>query len=299
MSSKAFIRKWRVTVGDFSTDQLRVNFRIVRTLGKEPNTCDLKIYNLSEASRARVQPTKFAATDSLELQFAKLESGGKFPCIVEAGYAGQTVGDATIFSGDTRTVDHVRERADWITHVQCGDGEKAYQFANLNKAFSNTDFGKIVEEVATSLTPNLGNLKDMIAKVKSSGKTPELSRGFVAHGKVSATLAELLKSSGLEYSIQNGELLVVEPGQAKAGQAIKLTPTTGLVGSPDHTPPEQKGKPATLKCKSLLNPQITPACTVRVESEGVSGDFVVQKVEHMGDSHSGDWSTSIEAWAKK
>ena len=296
----SFKRKWKVTVGNMATDSLRVAFRITKTLSKEPNTCDLKIWNLSETSRARVSPNDFSEKNSLELQFAKLEAKGKFPCIVEAGYEGQTVGDATIFSGDTRTVDHIRDRADWITHVQCGDGEKAYQFNHLNKAFSNTDFGKIVEEVGKSLTPNIGNLKDMIAKYKSEGgKMPDLTRGFVANGRASDTLASLLKSIGKDFSIQDGALLVVDPGTAAHSQVFRLSPSTGLIGSPDHTPPEKQGKPATLKCKCLLNSQIVPASTVRIDSEGIKGDFVVQKLDHIGDSHGSEWVTVIEAWAKK
>jgi hypothetical protein len=280
VANKSFKRKWRVQVGDLSTEALRVKFKITKTLGKEPNSCDLMIWNLAEASRAKLK-------------------GSGLACIVEAGYEGATSGNATIFSGDTRTIDHPRDHADWITHVQCGDGEKAYQFAHVNKSFTNASFTSIVQEVAKTLSPNLGNLNEALNAIRNKGgKIPDFTKGFVAHGRASDTLATLLKSVGLDYSIHQGALLVVEPGQPAAQSVFKLSPETGLIGSPDHTPPDQKNKPATLKCRCLLNPQLLPAGIVRIESAGVKGDFVIQKLEHVGDSHGADWLTVIEAWAK-
>lgn len=278
MANESFSRVWKASVGSLSTDSLRVRFKVTKTLGKEPNSCDLTIYNLAEASRSKLTGAGLAVT-------------------LEAGYKGQTSGDAVIFSGDARTVDHLRPHADWETHVQCGDGEKAYQFAFVNKSFTNTSFTDIVNEVAKSLSVNVGNLKTALDNVRKSGKLPDFTKGFVAHGRASDTLSALLKSVGLNFSIHQGALLVTKPGEPADTNAFKLTPETGLIGSPDHTPPDQKGKPATLKCKCLLNPQIRPASTVRIESAGIRGDFVVQKLEHMGDSHGSDWVTVIEAWA--
>jgi hypothetical protein len=266
-------------VGSLSTDALRIQFRVTKTLGKEPNSLDLVIWNLARASRDKL-------------------TGERLPVTLEAGYEGQTAGTAKIFSGDARTIDHLRDHADWKTHVQCGDGERAYQFATINKSFSAAaSFQDVVKGVAKGLSVNLGNLESAL---KSAPKLiNSFTKGFVANGRASDVLASLLKSAGLEYSIHQGALLVVEPGKAATSDVFKLSPSTGLVGSPDHTPPDQKGKPATLKCKCLLNPQITPASTVRIESEGVNGDFVVQKLDHVGDSHGQDWTTVIEAWAKK
>ena len=46
-----FLRKWRAQIGEFSTDQLRIQFKVSKTLEKEPNTCELRITNLAAESR--------------------------------------------------------------------------------------------------------------------------------------------------------------------------------------------------------------------------------------------------------
>jgi len=275
--SKSFKRKWKVQVGSLSTDALRIQFKVTKTLGKEPNSLDLFIWNLADASRSKL-------------------TGPRLPVTLEAGYAGQTENVATIFSGDARTIDHLRDHADWKTHVQCGDGEKVYQFQHINKSFNAAaKFKDVCKEVAKSLSVNLGNLEQAIQNAPKL--IDNFTKGFVANGRASDVLATLLKSIGLEYSIHQGQLLVVQPGKAASNQTFKLSPTTGLIGSPDHTPPDQKGKPATLKCKCLLNPQLIPASIIQIDAAGVRGDFVIQKLEHQGDSHGQDWVTSIEAWA--
>lgn len=276
--SKTFKRKWKASVGSLSTDALRVQFKVTKTLGKEPNSLDLYVWNFAEASRSKL-------------------TGSRLPVTLEAGYEGQTSSVATIFSGDARTIDHIRDHADWKTHVQCGDGEKVYQFQHINKSFNAAaKFKDVVKEVAKNLSVNLGNLEQALQNAPKV--IDNFTKGFVANGRASDVLSGLLKSAGLEYSIHQGQLLVVEPGKAASTQVFRLSPTTGLVGSPDHTPPDQKGKPATLKCRCLLNPQIIPAGIIQIDSAGVKGDFVVQKLDHQGDSHGADWTTVIEAWAK-
>lgn len=275
----SFLRKWKVQVGELSTTDLRVQFRVTKTLTKEPNTCDLRIHNFSKASRGKL-------------------TGANLPVVLEAGYQGQTGQSSVIFSGQARSVDDLRERADWVTHVQCGDGEKAYQFARVNKSFgAGKTFNDVVEDVAKTLSANIGNLKDALKK--DLGNFTDFKNGFTAFGRSSDVLAGLLKSKGFNFSIQQGALLVTKPGEPTNGTAIRLTPQTGLIGSPDHTPPDSEGKPATLKCKCLLNAQLIPAGLIRVASARVNGDFVIQKVEHSGDTHGQEWVTTIEAWAKK
>lgn len=276
--SASYHRKWKVQIGQLATDALRVQFKVTKTLGKEPNTLDLYVWNLAEASRKKL-------------------TAPRLPVTLEAGYLGQTAGSAIIFSGDARTIDDVRDHADWKTHVQCGDGEKAYQFSHINKAFASTfSFTSVCQEVAKSLGVNLGNLTQAL---QSAPKLiSNFTKGFVANGRASDVLSTLLKSAGLEYSIHQGSLLVVAPGKPASNTVFTLTPATGLIGSPDHTPPDQKNKPATLKCKCLLNPQLTLASIVHIESARVKGDFVIQKLDHIGDSHGADWITVIEAWAK-
>jgi hypothetical protein len=276
MGDTLFKRQWRVSVGDLATEQLRIVFKVTKTLEKEPNTLNLKITNLSEASRGKLK-------------------GAGVPVIVEAGYEGSR---AVIFSGDSRTIDHAREGADWQTVVQCGDGEKAFQYNHVNQKFApGSQLTDVLQAVGGKLAKNIGNLKDAFAGKKLPFK--EFTHGFVGFGRASDVFDKLVKSSGMSWSIQQGALQIVEPGKGLEAKAVLLNADRGLIGSPVHAPPDKKGKPSVLKCKCLLNPQIAPGRVITLDTKAIKGEFICQKVDHQGDSHGNDWFTSIEALARK
>jgi hypothetical protein len=276
-----FKRIWKVRIGELETEDLRIDFRVTQTLGKEPNTCDLKVTNLSEASRGKLK-------------------GARLPVVLQAGYKGQIENQSILFSGDTRTIDHIREKADWTTHVQCGDGERAYQYDRLSRSFgNNTPVVDVIKYAADGLSVNRGNLDEMLAQYPPV--LPTFYFGYVAFGRAGDILSDLLSSCGLKHSVHNGALLVTSKvqGQGTVTTQVVLTPSTGLLGSPEHTPPDNKGKPGTLKFKCLLNARLRPSTLVRISSANIDdGVFVLQKVEHQGDSHGSDWVTSCEALKK-
>jgi hypothetical protein len=73
-----------------------------------------------------------------------------------------------------------------------------------------------------------------------------------------------------------------------------LSPTTGLLGSPEWSTPNKEGKPPTLKVTSLLLPQILPGRRVQLDARAAKGVFKVQQLNHQGDTHEGDWRTEME-----
>lgn len=272
--ARLFGRVCSVIVDGVKVDGLRCVFRVSKSLTKDPNTLDLKIYNLSERTRAG------------------MKSKGA-PVIVSAGYAENA---GVIFSGDTRTIDHGRDGADWVTHVQCGDGERAYQFARFTESFApGTAVTDVIMAAAKKTGLNLGNL---VATMNTGDRgLSHFKHGYAAHGRACAELDKLLASVGLTWSIQDGAIQVLKGGAPAQGFATLLSPETGMIGSPDHGTPDKKGKPSVLKVKTLLQPQIRCGGRVEVRSSGVKGQFRVEKVEHTGDTDGGDWYTSIEAKA--
>lgn len=287
-----FLRKWRAQIGEFSTDQLRIQFKVSKTLEKEPNTCELRITNLAAESRGKLK-------------------GAGLAVIVEAGYAG---GLGVIFSGDSRTVDHANEKGDWLTLAQCGDGEQAYLYARCNESFApGARVADVIRNVADKMSLNKGNLEDALALPLL---VESFSHGYTAFGKASEVFSKLMTTAGLAWSIQQGQILITaDPRrsvwrkgtafyeQAKnlgsPGTAYSLSAATGLVGSPVHAPPDKKKKGSFIKVKSLLNPQLAPGRVVTLDSRFVKGEFVIQKLDHEGDSHGRDWFTTFEAVARK
>lgn len=272
--AQLFRRVCSVTVDTLKVDGLRICFSIKKTLTKEPNTLDLKIYNLSKSTRSAMK-----------------KAGAKIT--VTAGYQNEF---GMIFAGDARTVDHTHDQAEWVTHIQCGDGELAYRFARCSGSFaSGTSIKDVIRHAVKSLGVNSGNLEDALQSAKFRANLSQFIHGYTAHGKASGELDKLLRSAGLTWSIQNGALQVLQGTAPAKGAAILLSPSTGLIGSPDHGTPEKIGLPPVLKVKSLLRPAARCGGVIEIHSEDVNGQFRVNQLEHTGDSANGDWFTNFEA----
>ncbi len=270
--SQLFVRDWAVSIGTLAVNKLRVQFHVTKSLAKEPNKLDLIVTNLSEKSRAQM-------------------TAKGMPVILEAGYVGSR---SVIFAGDSRICDHKHDNADWATKIQCGDGETLYQFARINQSFSaGTDTAQVIRACATQMRVNPGNLEATLSHLAPM----PLDHGFAAFGNAGQVFDRLIRSVGLTWSIQQGALQIAEPDKSVLQEIVVLNASTGLLGSPEHSPPNKEKKHTTLVCKSLLNPRIRPGVVLRLDSLEVKGDFVPQKVEHIGDSHGEQWATHVEAIA--
>lgn len=257
--------------GAIEVTGLRMQFKIEKTLTKTPNTCEVLITNLSEKSRAGMQA-----------------KGSRI--IVSAGYPST---QAQIFSGDARLIEHVHVGPDWITKIQCGDGERAYQFARVNTSFAGgTRVVDVLKAAARSMFVDPGNLNE-----KAAALTQQFVNGYAMQGKASREFDKVLAPTGLEWSIQDGRMQLLAPGEANKDVVVEISPTSGLIGSPEHGTPEKKGGPAVLKVKSLLQPSAKPGGRVRVVSAEHNGIFRVLKVSHNGDTAGGEWYTTYEVHA--
>lgn len=273
-------RSWLVSVDTLQTDELRVVFHVTKTLEKEPNTITLQVYNLSAASRQKM----FAVG---------------MPVVLEAGYKNPDLGTntrAVIFSGASRTCDHTHESADWETKILCGDGERLFQTTRVASGFPpGSQLSQVIRSVASQLKINIGNLNEALDD--GGLPFPKFEHGFSINGSAVDAFDSLMKTAGYNWSVQQGALQIIKKGDQLVQPAVVLSKDTGLIGSPEHTPPHKSKKPSFLTAKSLLNPAIRPGCTVRMDSIQVKGDFIVHKVVHSGDSHGNDWTSHFEALA--
>jgi hypothetical protein len=247
---------------------LRCEFKIKKGKKQEPNTMELKVTNLSREHRAAIQ-----------------QKG--LPVILAAGYAEDF---GIIFSGDARTVDSVHEGADWNTLIQCGDGERAFRFARLNKSYAaGTPVATVALDLVSAMGLNAGN-----AAQKLSGISKQYVSGYVVTGQCSAELAKVLRPLGLGYSIQDGAVQILAEGEGFVQSIPLLSPDTGLIGSPEHGAPATRGQPTYLKVKSLLRPAFKPGGHVQIRSEGTNGQFLIHSVTHTGDTAGGAWYSELE-----
>lgn len=277
MSDLLFGRVARLQVDTLLITDLRITFNVELTSTEDPNKCKVTVTNLSADTRA---------------QLSKLPSAH---VVLEAGYTDTL---ARLFSGDVRRptgIQHEKSGPDWVTTIECGDGEEAYRAARFTGSFApGTPVADVARAIAKSFNIPTGNLDDAMAAGNFRQGIQTFSGGYSARGRASTQFRELMDSLGLESSIQDGKLQVLKPTETLKGKAVLLSKDTGMVGSPSYDSGEGKKKVTTLKVKSLLQPAIRPGVQLRVESEQVKGAFKVQTVVHAGDTHGGEWTSECK-----
>jgi hypothetical protein len=276
---------------------IRIQFTATKNLATAPNTLDLRITNLAEGTRRQ-----------LKERDAQVQ--------LEAGYTDDwtTTADGrrvlpTLFLGNARTIDHVREGPDWVTHIQCGDGEVTSAFAQLSWTWGA---GQTVADVARKLAETLKDfagdvdVSSFLAQLKIPAGTQGAVEGadrILQHGKSIAGNA-MFELQALfpkhQVSIQTGELRVlraptggVQPG-VSSSSVILLSPETGLIGSPEHGTPDHSGLPTVLKARSLLIARAHPGDQVALRSAQFDGTYQAMKVTHVGDSAGPIWQSDYE-----
>jgi len=264
ISTKTSSRQW--TSGQ--KNELDLTFSAEKTAGSEPNRCDISVWNLSEDSRRLVSDE--GATVRLS-----------------AGYVGT---EALVFVGDVDDVQTSRDGADVLSRISCSDGGLAIRSTVVN---ISTKKDTPVSDLVDQLVGQLGLPKGPIAVVSGA-----LKRGLAVLGPVQKALDELCSSNGLRWSVQDGAVQV-HPVTGTPDAVVVLSQDTGLVGIPERlVQRDQKGgvERRGVKCRSLLQPGLNPGRRIRVKSEWVSGDFVVERVGHSGSTVGGEWYTDVEAY---
>ncbi len=250
---------------------LRIEFHINKTLTAKPNTANIKIYNLAENTRSELFAT-----------------GARV--ILEAGYPDNL---GQIFVGDARTIDSQRHGPDWITEIQCGDGEAAVDNRIAESMAPGIKILDVFQKVADKVVPGT-TLVSADARAAMSGS---YTGGYTAYGYAAGELDRVIKASNLEWSIQDNRIQVTTKGgtyPSDQESVIVVSPDSGMIESPWYGSHEHSGKPPVLKVKSLLQPEITPGGRVSIESAKHHGVHRVLKVTHTGDTGGGPWYTEME-----
>ena len=240
---------------------LRIAFRCEKTSDSSPNTLDLEIYNLSEATRSLFEEEKSTV-------------------VLEAGY----IGDRTferVFIGNIAKVTHKRSGPDIVTTVEAEDGGNRYRNATLDRGFPP---GVKLKSVFDALADSFGLNVGFVEKIPND----QFANGLSITGPVRKALDDLTKKLGMQWSVQDETLQVTKTGKPTDEAAILLNKETGLVDVPSKT---DKG----VQFSSLLQPRIRPGRRIKIESQAIKGEFTVTKVTHRGESHFGEHRSDCEA----
>lgn len=265
----------RIKPGTFNTSlpnaivvrKLRMSFEIEKTLEADPNPATITIWNLAENTRTEVQRKP--------LQIC-----------VEAGYGEST---SVLFIGDMQEAFTRREGADLLTKFLVADGERCMN-ARVNRAFSGGTSGRAqIKEIAGQMglrvPKNVDDAKEFVQAVASGGSV---------RGPARQALTNVTRRYGATWSIQDGQLQILRGNEVRADQALVISEETGMLGTPELGSPGKKGEAPTLTVKHLLYPECKPGGKISLQAEFLKGLFRIEKVKHSGDTHSEEWSTTLE-----
>ena len=285
-------RYWAITVGSVrvsgmgalggaASESLDVAFEVTKSIQREPNTASVKIWNLSPSHRRALE-----AADTLALR-------------VEAGYVGRSGilfdGDVRVAASRRRAAEHRQRQSrlgslavtgdvvDVITEIEAEDGGNSWRDARVNRSFGpGTPVSSVLAAAVDAMGIGRGNLAELGADPTLSG-VGTYTEGTVLSGQAHREVDRIVRGIGLRWSIQNGNLQLQRGRAPLAVEAVRLSPETGLIGSPA---PDADGY---VEAVSLLNSGLYPGRPVVLESRDISGSYSVRRVTYQGDTAGPDW----------
>jgi len=245
---------------------LRTVFDIKKDSSSEANEAKISIYNLASSSWGILENTK-----------------SKLSCILEIGYKEE--GLKIIFKGDITKASRIRQGADIITNIEAKDGHVELTEAKLDKSYAaGVDEKKVIIDLLNTIKAagnvTLGSLSNLQSIVSKNGlNISGISKDF---------LDKLIKKQGLEWSIQDNVIQVLESKGYTEEEAIILNKNTGLIG---NAVKREKG----IEFTALIQEGLKPGRLVSIESFDISGDFRIRKAKIKGDNYGNDWYAKCEA----
>lgn len=230
---------------------LHFMFEIRQSETPRPNNAIVRVYNLSRETAERIKSSEFTRM------------------AINAGYEDGNYG--LIFLGTIVQVFTGLERnVDSFVEIFAADGDEFANFATVNttlaKGATPQQINKEIFERATIEGRSVGDLfpyaidsKNYIGGVNPAG----LQRAKVMFGMARNYADDWARLHGARWSVQNGEIVIYPVDGYRPGEAVVLSPATGLIGVPEAT-----ADGVHVRC--LLNPKIRIGCLVQIARDDIS-----------------------------
>lgn len=263
--------------------ELRIKFSTKSSDSMTPNTADIRVYNVGINTALQIQK-----------RFKKVT--------LQAGYQGNF---GVIFQGNIKQVLIGRESGtDTFIDIIAGDGERAYNYAVVNKTIAAgcTQMNQI--EASIDSMNSRGVTKGHVGNIPGE----QLPRGKVMYGNAKNYLRNVAETADQSWFIQNEQVVFVSNTAYLPGEAVELTSKTGMIGTPSQT---VEG----INVKCLINPRIRPGGRVKINNASVErlkinfqvpgspantpaplrddGFYYVLVIEHQGDTRGIEWYSTL------
>lgn len=258
--------------------ELRIKFEITKSIRSYPNIAKIDIYNPSDETLS-----------FLDSRLTKIT--------LNAGY-GSVLN--LIFIGRIRNTLQTRQGVDTIVTIYSADGQKDWEQSIFNKTLTETvNIKQVVKELIGTFTEtSIGELLGLEAEA-------DKIKGQTLSGNTRDILDMLGEDYGFEWSIQNNTFSTIpQKDIIKPDDIIRITSTTGMIGSPTITE-------IGVDVKTLLNSNLSPNRGFAIESisQNISignlnfrnlkktkaeGLYKIFEVLHKGDTHDGEWVSLVK-----
>ncbi|MEN3257780.1 hypothetical protein AAH678_02930 [Sodalis endosymbiont of Spalangia cameroni] len=205
----------------FTSEQatpLQIEFEIVKNADEEPNRHVLRLFNLSSET-----------ADAISIMDSVVR--------LSAGYVEHTGAMLAAVGVITSAITTVQDGGT-VTEIEFLDGYQEMRDAALSVAYpKGTKADAALRDIAQKM-----NLKLVMAD-----RLPfrEFPHGYSYYGAARVALRKICGDSGLEWSIQNGELQVIKLNGYTPRRAVVLSASSGMIGSPTRTRIAAKEKAMT------------------------------------------------------
>lgn len=255
---------------DIRVEDLRIKFEIKKSSQPNLNSCKVEIYNLSSENRNRIS----SDADSI----VRVLAGYKF-----------NEGLISIGVGNISNVLHNVKSPDVITTIFVKDGFNSLLNNNISLSFiDKTPLNDIIETVIKRL--------GIPVKYVEFDSSIFLNNGLTYFGSISRILTLLAVQFNFTWSIQNGELLIIDRTKGTGLNSVFLSEKTGLIESPNLIIKNKQLSELNQNdylVVSLLQPQMEVGDKVAIESNVLTGDFTVKELIHLGDTRGNEWYTKM------
>lgn len=303
MSSRLWIRKWRILVTDKNDNEalnisnLHCTFEVHKKRARGGFYAIVKIYNMNAATENKLIMEGDRVIIEAGYQGTIDENAGSADGTEQAGAEALQYGK--IFDGSVIWPSRSKEsNVDYVLTLTCIDGDTPLNLNHISKTVNRgLNMRTIVETVC-----NDSEVQTPINKCSDGLSTQVLPRGKVFYGRPYDYIQDVCRGNSADYYIEDGNLNVVRLQDIAEDEALVIGPENGLVGTPQQT---QDG----VTFKVLLNPSIKMGTRIQLKNSQVNettvmpgqkqapldDEWIYQCIEvtHRGDTRGNDWYTEI------
>ena len=275
--STLYGRRYKIIIGTTGTQGIEVSdlhcvFSIEKSMKGDPNPATIKIYNLAPNTKNSI-----------------LTEGSRV--IIEAGYLGPQYG--LIYDGDiVKALKRGGDGVNKLTEIIAQDGD-----VFLNSGFVSISYaaGQDSKSIIGAMA-GIGDPDITIGSMSENLSGTQLARGKAMFGQPKDYARMIAKGEGALFYVCDRKINLIKPMDLPRDEIVSLSPSSGLIGTPEQT---EDG----IKAKCLLNPLLNLNKLVHIDNEYVqqsedggalsTGIYKIISLKHIGDTRGNDWYTDF------